>query len=150
MRTATLVFALTVFAAGCGAALGSVTQPGTSKVELRLITANEADGYKVPTWDGKVTMVVEKRAPLNDRDVSAVKLAKLPDGTVSIDLQFDQTAALTLEDITSKNIGKRMAILVSGKIVTAPTIKEKISGGVVALTGPDAAATKAIYDLIKK
>jgi preprotein translocase subunit SecD len=150
MRTATLVSALTLLVAGCGAGLGSVTQPGTSKLELRLIAATEADGFKVQTWDGKVTMTVEKLAPLNDRDVESVKLRKLPDGSPAIDIQLDQTAALTLEDITTKNVGRRMAILVGGKIVTAPTIKEKIAGGQMTVTGPDAAATQAIYDRIKK
>lgn len=150
MRTATLALALAIVAAGCGAGLGSVTQPGTSKLELRLITANEAEGFKVPTWDGKLTMVVEKRVPLNDRDVETVKLSKLPDGAPAIDLQFDQTAALTLEDVTGKNVGRRMALLVDGKIVIAPTIKERITGGHMTLMGPDAAATKTIYDRIKK
>ncbi len=149
MRTATLI-ALAIFAAACGAGLASVTQPGASKLELRLIAPNEAEGFKVPTWDGKTTLLVEKRAPLTERDVSTVKLSKLPDGSPVVDVMFDQTAALTLEDITTKNVGKRMALLVNGKVVTAAIIKEKITGGVVALQGPDANATKAIYDLIKK
>jgi preprotein translocase subunit SecD len=150
MRTATLLIALTVFAAGCGAGLGAITQPGTAKLELRLVATNEADGFKVQTWDGKVTMTVEKRVSLTDRDVEQVKLSKMPDGTPAIDLMFDQTAALTLEDITTKNLNRRMAILVGGKIVTAPTIKEKIEGGHMTLTGPDAAATQSIYERIKK
>jgi preprotein translocase subunit SecD len=139
-----------VLAAGCGGALGSVTQPGTAKLELRLIATNEADGFKVPTWDGKASLVVEKRAPLCDRDVEMVKLSKLPDGAPAIDLQFDQTASLTLEDFTSKNIGRRVAILVSGKVVIAPAIKERITGGHMTLAGFNATETADIYAKIKK
>jgi preprotein translocase subunit SecD len=150
MRTTIALLALVLFCAGCGAALGSVTQPGTAKLELRLIAKNEADGIKVTTWDGKVTMSVEKSAPLTDRDVDKVKLSKMPDGKPAIDLMLDQTAALTLEDITSKNIGRRMAVLVSGKIVLAPTIKEKIEGGHMTIAGFSEADTNAIYERIKK
>jgi preprotein translocase subunit SecD len=152
MRVPALALTLSalVLAAGCGAGIGSVVQPGTSKLELRLIAANPADGFKVQAWDGKESMVVEKRVYLNDRDVEEVKLSKLRDGSPSIDLVFDQTAALTLEDVTGKNAGRRMAILVDGKVVIAPTIKERISGGHVTLAGFDAAATKNIFDRIKK
>jgi preprotein translocase subunit SecD len=150
MRATVLATALVVVAAGCGGALSSVSQPGTAKLELRLIAANEADGFKVKTWDGKETMTVEKRAYLNEKDLDSVKLAKMPDGSPSINLVFDQTAALTLEDITAKNKGRRMAILVEGKIVIAPSIKERISGGHVTLAGLDAAQTQSIYDKLKK
>jgi preprotein translocase subunit SecD len=150
MRATVLATVLAIFAAGCGGALSAVTQPGTSKLELRLIAVNEADGFKVPTWDGKVTMVVEKRTYLNEKDVEKVKRSKLPDGSPSIDLVFDQTASLTLEDITAKNQGRSLAILVDGKIVIAPKIKERISEGHMTLAGFDAAQADAIYARIKK
>ena len=150
MRTTLSLLALALAAAGCGAVIISVTQPGTAKLELRLIAANEADGFKVTTWDGKATMFVEKRAPLTDRDVDKVRRSKLADGKPAIDLMLDQTAALALEDITSKNIGRRMAVLVGGKIVLAPTIKERIEGGHMTLAGLPAADTAAIFSRIKK
>lgn len=150
MRTTLPLLALALAAAGCGAALGGVTQPGTTKLELRLIAKSEAEGFKVMTWDGKVSMFVEKSAPLCDRDVEKVTPSKLPDGKPAIDLMFDQTASLTLEDITSKNIGRRMAILVDGKVVIAPTIKERISGGHMTLAGFNVADTATIYGRIKK
>ena len=150
MRTTLSLLALALAAAGCGAVIVSVTQPGTAKLELRLIAANEANGFKVTTWDGKTTMFVEKRAPLTDKDVETVKLSKMPDGSPAINLVFDQTASLALEDITSKNIGRRLAILVAGKIVIAPTIKERIEGGHMTLAGFNAADTATIFNRIKK
>jgi preprotein translocase subunit SecD len=145
-----LLLAAALLGAGCGAALGGVTAPGTAKLEFRLIAKTDADGLKVPTWDGKVTMFVEKSAALTDRDVEQVKLSKAPDGKPAVALILDQTAKLTLEDITSKNIGRRIAVLVDGKIVMAPTIKEKIEGGHMTIAGFGEAETKAIYDRIKK
>jgi preprotein translocase subunit SecD len=150
MRTTLLPLALLLAAAGCGAVIVNVTQPGTAKLELRLVAANEADGFKAQAWDGKSTIFVEKKAPLTDKDVETVKLSKMPDGSPSIDLMFDQTAALVLEDITGKNAGRHMAILVDGKVVIAPTIKERIAGGHMTLAGLSAADTTAIYNRIKK
>jgi len=150
MRATALALTLAVLAAGCGGALASVAQPGTSKLELRLIATNPADGFKVPTYDGKVTMDVEKRVQLTDRDVAEVKRRKLPDGSPAVDLVFDQTASLTLEDITAKNIGRSMAVLVDGKIVIAPKIKERISEGHMTMAGFDAAQADAIYARLKK
>jgi preprotein translocase subunit SecD len=152
MRVPALAFTLSalVLAAGCGAGIGSIVQPGTSKLEVRLIAANPSDGFKVPTWDGKTTMVVEKRVHLNDKDVEKVKRSKLPDGSPSVDLVFDQTASLALEDLTAKNVGRTVAILVDGKIVIAPTVKERISEGHVTLAGFDAAQADVIYARLKK
>ena len=150
MRATVLAFTLSIVAAGCGAAFSSVTQPGTSRLELRFIAAKEADGFKVQTWDGKLTMFVDKRVYLTEKDVDKVKRSKLPDGSPSIDLMFDQTASLTLEDITSKNVGRTVAILVDGKVVIAPKIKEGISGGHMTLAGFDAAQADTIFARIKK
>ena len=150
MRKTLFLVVTALLATGCGAGLAAVTQPGTAKIELRLIAKNEADGFKVPTWDGKLFMFVEKQAPLTDRDVETVRLAKLPTGAPAINLQLDQTASLALEDITLKNVGRRLAILVDGKIVIAPTIKERITGGSMTVAGFDATQTANIFARIKK
>jgi len=146
-----LALALVLLAtAGCGASLHQVTQPGTSRLELRLVATNEAEGFKVPTWDGKASFVVEKTAALTDRDIERVRLSKLPDGSPAIEIQFDQTASLALEDLTLKNIGRRLCILVGGKAVIAPAIKERVNGGSVTIAGFSEAETTSIYNVIKK
>jgi preprotein translocase subunit SecD len=151
--TAALRFALAVSLGavlGCGAAFTNVSKPGTAKLEFRLVAKSDAGGYKVPTWDGKSSMVVEQECPLTDRDVESVKLARLPNGTPAINLQLDQTASITLESVTSKNRGRRLAVIVDGKIVIAPTIKETITGGHMTIGGFNDAATTTIYNKLKK
>jgi len=148
--TFALALALAGGTLGCGAAFTNVSKPGTAKLEFRLLAQSDAAGIKVPTWDGKTSMVVERECPLTDRDVETVRLAKLPDGTPVINLQLDQTASITLESVTSKNRGRRLAVLVDGRIVIAPTIKETIAGGHMTIGGFDAAQTTAIFEKIKK
>jgi preprotein translocase subunit SecD len=138
---------------GCGAAAAgggaAASQPvGKDKLELRLISQNEAQGTKVPTWDGKFQMSVDGRVWLTQADIKEIKLGKLPDGAPAIDIQLDQTATLVLEDLTLKNKGRKLAVLVDGKIVIAPVIKDIIEGGKMSITGPSPADTAAIYKRI--
>jgi preprotein translocase subunit SecD len=154
LRSTCIIATLSLILGGlcaCGAAqsAGPNRPVGSSKVELRLIAANEAEGEKVPTWDGKVTMVVDRKVHLTDADFSEVSLGKMPDGAPAISIQLDQTASLTLEDLTAKHRGRRMAVLVGGKIVIAPTIKERIEGGKMSIVGQSPAETEAIYKHIK-
>jgi preprotein translocase subunit SecD len=146
------LLALTLAACGGAAAQGgaAASQPvGKNRLEMRLVSATEGSGIKVPTWDGKLFMFVEPRVWLTDADVSQVTLGKMPDGAPAIAIQLDQTAMLTLEDLTLKNQGRRIAVLVDGRIVIAPTIKDKIDTGKMSIVGPSPADTQKIYERIK-
>ncbi|HEY3352503.1 MAG TPA: hypothetical protein VGQ83_04590 [Polyangia bacterium] len=152
LRPTTLFTLLALGLCACGAATqagAGASQPiGSSKVELRLIEPNEAAGLKVPTWDGKLFMFVGRLVYLTNADFKEVRLGRLPDGAPAINVQLDQTAALTLEDLTLKNRGRRLAVLVDGKIVTAPTIKEPIEGGKMSIVAASPADTQNIYTRI--
>ncbi len=50
-------------------------------------------------------------------------------------IRFDSTGAEIFERITSENVGKKLAIVLDGKIFSAPVIREKISGGVGSIEG---------------
>lgn len=52
-----------------------------------------------------------------------------------IQLQFNDEGAKIFEEITSTNVGKRLAISIDGQILSAPTVQEKISGGKAQITG---------------
>ena len=46
-----------------------------------------------------------------------------------VSLRFDSAGARQFADITSKNVGRPFAIVLDGKVLSAPVIKEPISGG---------------------
>jgi len=50
-------------------------------------------------------------------------------------LQFDSRGAKIFEQITSSNVGKRLAIVLDEVVRSAPVIREKISGGEAQITG---------------
>ncbi|MFQ5464832.1 MAG: protein translocase subunit SecD [Thermodesulfobacteriota bacterium] len=52
-----------------------------------------------------------------------------------VSLTFDSNGGRIFERITSRNVGKRLAIVLDGKVHSAPQIKEAISGGKAQISG---------------
>ncbi|MDD5433707.1 MAG: protein translocase subunit SecD, partial [Candidatus Pacebacteria bacterium] len=50
-------------------------------------------------------------------------------------LEFNDEGADLFEQITSQNIGKRLAIFIDDALISAPTVNEAISGGKAQITG---------------
>ncbi|ANZ38655.1 hypothetical protein BBK82_23925 [Lentzea guizhouensis] len=56
-------------------------------------------------------------------------------GHHTVTIEFDPQGAKTFGDFTAANIGSRIAILVNGRVLSAPTIQSAIPGGVVNIAG---------------
>ena len=56
-------------------------------------------------------------------------------GQAIVNVSFDNAGTRIFGDLTTKNVGKRMAILLDNKVVTAPVIREAITGGRAQITG---------------
>jgi preprotein translocase subunit SecD len=56
-------------------------------------------------------------------------------GKPIISLQFNDEGAKIFEELTSKNVGKRIAIYLDYKITQAPVVQDTISGGKAQITG---------------
>jgi SecD/SecF fusion protein len=52
-----------------------------------------------------------------------------------VTFRFDTRGAVIFSDITSKNIGKRFAIVLDNQVITAPTIQSAITGGSGQISG---------------
>lgn len=50
-------------------------------------------------------------------------------------VKFDDDGTKLFADLTKKNLGKRMAILIDGQIVSAPTVQSEITNGQAVITG---------------
>lgn len=60
------------------------------------------------------------------------------DPTISkpqIEIQFNVEGARLFEEISEKNVGKPLAILLDGALVSAPVVQEKITGGRAVISG---------------
>lgn len=52
-----------------------------------------------------------------------------------VSLEFSDEGGQKFADLTTKNVGRRIAILLDGQILTAPNVKEPITGGKAVITG---------------
>ncbi|HAS89489.1 MAG TPA: protein translocase subunit SecD, partial [Desulfovibrio sp.] len=62
-----------------------------------------------------------------------------------VTLNFNSRGARIFERVTGENIKKRMAIVLDGKVYSAPTIQDKIAGGRASITG--SYSTEEAHDL---
>ena len=53
----------------------------------------------------------------------------------NVSVTFDSKGAHEFDLVTAANVGKRMAIVLDGKVYSAPTINERISGGRAVISG---------------
>src|SRR5205823_2809729 len=52
-----------------------------------------------------------------------------------VQITFDDAGGKLFQELTKRNVGKRIAIFVGGDLVSAPTVQNEISGGVAVITG---------------
>ncbi|MCX6733942.1 MAG: protein translocase subunit SecF [Candidatus Peregrinibacteria bacterium] len=58
-----------------------------------------------------------------------------PIGEPYVSINFNEKGAKLFEDITARNVNKPVAIFVGGTRISAPNVKEKISGGTAQISG---------------
>lgn len=66
-----------------------------------------------------------------DQSGGSSKLANTP----VVQLQFNSEGADMFQKLTAENVNKRIAIVLDGQILTAPTVQQEISGGTAVITG---------------
>ena len=52
-----------------------------------------------------------------------------------VGLEFDNEGAMLFEELTSRNVGKKIAIYLDGAPISAPTVEEAITGGKAQISG---------------
>lgn len=80
-------------------------------------------------------LAVEKDAMLTGEEVSDARPAFDQMNQSYVMLNFNSRGAAVFERITGDNVGKRMAIVLDGKIYSAPSIRERIAGGRASISG---------------
>lgn len=134
-QTARLEFRMVDEGADIAAAAAGTVPVGTEFVP----NANAADGPGL----------VLKRQVLitGDQLTSANSGFNQQNGQSVVNIAFDSGGAATFARVTSANVGRRFAMVLDGKILSAPTINDRILGGQAEITGrftPDTANQLAI------
>lgn len=88
--------------------------------------------------DGVATtpIVVEKQAALTGEYITDARPEfDNRDGSTYVGMTFNGRGAALFERVTGENTGKQMAIVLDGKVRSAPVIQQRISGGRASITG---------------
>jgi RNA polymerase sigma factor (sigma-70 family) len=117
--------------------------PAPSVFQFRLVLnapSAKADPMTVvqPGADAKTaqTLYVQKKVLLDQTDLkSASVITNQPAGKPWIQITFTDAGAKRFAKVTRQNIGKRLAIIIDGRLYSAPTIRSEISGGQAQVTG---------------
>ncbi|HEX9461370.1 MAG TPA: protein translocase subunit SecD [Alphaproteobacteria bacterium] len=107
---------------------GSITEARAGRVPPgdELLPADKEIGA-----DGKpVTYLVQRRVLVSgDRLTDAQPGSNPQSGQWVVNFSFDGVGARQFGDVTKNNVGKPFAVVLDGKVITAPVIREPILGG---------------------
>ena len=91
----------------------------------------------LPSTDGYApAYVVRRRAEVSGEMLTDAQPSNdSQTGASVVSFRFNSQGAKRFADVSSKNIGRRFAIVLDGKIISAPTIQSAITGGSGQITG---------------
>ncbi|MBU6282047.1 protein translocase subunit SecD [bacterium] len=112
----------------------------TAVLEFRLVAEKSGpDTETVPAAnpvEGRADYLLEKKVLMSG---GAVGDARVRPGTQIegpyVELMLNDAGARTFEQVTAENVGRNLAIVLDGKVASAPVIREKISGGRASISG---------------
>ena len=82
------------------------------------------------------TLYVQKKVLLDQTDLmSASVITNQPAGKPWIQITFTDAGTKQFAKVTRQNIGKRLAIIIDGRLYSAPTIRSEIRDGKAQITG---------------
>ena len=93
-------------------------------------------GVNNPSWSRQpLVLNVQKTVLLDQTAVKSATAVWHNQISPQIDIQLTDDGAKRLAAVTRGNIGKRLAIIINGKLCLAPRIASEISGGQVVISG---------------
>ena len=111
----------------------------TANLTFRFITQNQSESFgteKISFQDGSEDAIVSKRIILSgDNLVDAQPRMDNQVNQTVVTFNLDRVGAKKFAKATSTGVGKRLAIILDGKIISAPNIREPIVGGSGQITG---------------
>ena len=103
---------------------------------LRLVDADHPDAEMLPDPDRPAdALPVSRRALLDESHVEAVGEVPLDDGGSGIGLRMTDAGTELLRQSTTDNVGRRIAFVLDGQVLTAPTINSPIGRHAVISAG---------------
>ena len=111
-------------------------RPG--QLEFRLVANPAAEGEQpaastISSADGQ-SWLVERQSLLTGAHLAVVE-PTFTEGRVALRIVFDAQGTEIFGDITEQSVGRQLAIVFDGEVLSAPTIRSAIRGGTAVVTG---------------
>ncbi len=108
----------------------------TAKMTFHMVDEEAMQTGVVP-MDSEIVdgIVVKKRVAVSGENLTDSRVSYDQNGRPAVTTTFNTIGAKAFSKLTSENIGKRFAIVLDGKVLSAPTIQEAITGGNGQITG---------------
>lgn len=117
----------------------------TAKMTFHLVneTASAVSSSPVPAEDMRLpmrdekgrTLVIVRRPALSGETLTDAYANRDHTGMAYVGFRFDSLGAKKFADITRANVGHPFAVVLDGEIITAPNIREPITGGSGQISG---------------
>ncbi|MBK9262787.1 MAG: DUF2007 domain-containing protein [Polyangiaceae bacterium] len=124
----------------------TLTLPEGDRVAIGEFQGYDEDnaGYVVIGWR---TYLLKGSAILTEADVATARAMRDPNtGEWLARLEFTDDGAKRFEKFTAENIKRRLAILLDGRVQSAPVIQTKIPGGIATITMGTGSQEKQMQD----
>ncbi len=83
----------------------------------------------------KVPLIVQKRPSLTGEMLTSAAAAFDQNGAPAVDIAFDSRGTRIFAQLSTQNVGKQFAIVLDGKVYSAPVFREAILGGRAQISG---------------
>lgn len=92
-------------------------------------------GSELLTDDQGTPYLVKRRILVSGENLTKAEVTTDQNGQTAIGFRFDGSGARRFGEATAANIGKPFAIILDGKVISAPTIRSAITGGTGVIEG---------------
>lgn len=138
-----------VLVSGCASFKNKDKQLAALRIHIESTTNVAGNNETVPVIRAAPVMVtIAKEAILTEANIAAARLIETPGG-FAVEVKFNQSGSLTLEQFSAMNPGKHFVVfgqwddkLKDGRWLAAPSINRRMAGGILAFT-PDASRAEA-------
>ncbi|MDD5194843.1 MAG: DUF2569 family protein [Candidatus Omnitrophica bacterium] len=94
------------------------------------------EGYELVDYEDNEKILLKKEALMKlDDYLKDVRIDSGNFGELNIAIAFDKKGTEAFLKLTEENIGKRIAIIYNGKVLTAPVVREAVSSGTIWIAG---------------
>src|SRR5215471_9509880 len=112
-----------------------MTVPGDSEILCEARDQKTAENVKPPNCEGGAPILVYKEVMVEGADLTNARSAFDQNNRPSVDFTFNANGARKFGKVTQENVGRPFAIVLDGKVISAPVIQTPILGGSGQITG---------------